>query len=79
MKDKLKNFEHKLAALFAALSAILLENANDVMGYVQGAMPQLQDYLPANPYKTLGVLLVVGGLLLHMHTHSAGKGKGGDQ
>lgn len=66
------NYLHVLKSktifFFGIIGSFLLENAQETIGYIQQAMPQLQEYLPANPYKTLGFVLIIGGIVLRVAT-----------
>jgi hypothetical protein len=58
----------KTLVFFGVIGTYLLNNAESTIGQLQSAMPQLAEYLPSNPYKTLGALLVVGGIVLRTVT-----------
>jgi hypothetical protein len=70
LSARLHYLKSKTLLFFGGIGTALLQNADEVQAQLTAALPQLQPYLPENPFKTLGAVLIFGGIVLRFATNS---------
>lgn len=73
---QLRGARRSLTVWFNGLLLTALPYAEDIIGFIRQALPELQAYLPDNWYKVMGVVVVVVNLLLRLKTKAALADKG---
>ena len=75
LKEKLQYFKSKTLLFFGVVGPLLVQYAQQILAGLTDNLPALKEYLPEDPLKTMGVVLLVGGVLLRVITKAPLGGK----
>lgn len=72
---RLKVLRSKTLIFFGVAGPFLVDNAEGIIMTVRESLPQLQEFIPADPYKALSCLFITAGIVLRIYTTTSLKDK----
>lgn len=65
---RLKVLKSKTLLFFGLVAPFLVENAEPIVSTIRSSLPELQGFLPDEPYKFLSCLFITAGIVLRVYT-----------
>lgn len=72
---KLRVLKSKTLLFFGLAGPFLVDNAEPIVSTVRTSLPELQGFLPDDPYKFLSVVFITAGIVLRIYTTTSLKDK----